>query len=390
MSNSARNTDGNVAKVRYRWQMVNTRNPKACVVRPARPDAAKQDLRRFVQENELQYRYKRRDDFDDFEDLFGQLRLNEDEELLDRAERRDLPASVQLAAHRQRQTADQSRTLNVDLPEGINAAASESRHRNRAVPNRRSAVPDTLYDDYAYRLYNQGSELRTRKARNSSAGGDIRRRPIVGRDNSTTMTPAKSYLSLVTYDDYPTAAAVNRTECLHCDGLHTADEGCPLQHPNSNSRLPDLVVDDAFNRTIRQSPAAQVCPPQPPFGIPNSPTNCFIHTFPQSDYLRVPDPASSSQQLQYRLREPVPDITLDDLAFRTLRKDYRLGSKLPSEEDFWQGQILCRSASTSDLPFRDLRITLRPTAKPSSSLASSSAASNSSTAASPTFDSSSH
>lgn len=101
MSSSAQNSvgDGNAkAKVRYRWQMVNRRNPKACVIRPARPDAAKQDLKRFVQENGLEYRHKRRDGFADFEDLFSALRLNEDEELLDRAERRDLPASVQLAA----------------------------------------------------------------------------------------------------------------------------------------------------------------------------------------------------------------------------------------------------------------------------------------------------
>lgn len=87
-----------IPKVRYRWQMVNRRNPKACVVRPARPDAAKQDLKRFVEENGLEYRHQRRDGFDDFADLFSALRLNEDEELLDRAERRDLPASVQLAA----------------------------------------------------------------------------------------------------------------------------------------------------------------------------------------------------------------------------------------------------------------------------------------------------
>lgn len=123
MSSRERNTDGNVAKVRYRWQMVNRRNPKACVVRPAKPDAAKQDLKRFVQENGLEYRHKRRDGFADFEDLFGQLRLNEDEELLDRAERRDLPASVQLAVQRQRQTEQPPIS---DAPE-VRAAAPSAR-----------------------------------------------------------------------------------------------------------------------------------------------------------------------------------------------------------------------------------------------------------------------
>lgn len=86
---------------RFRWQLVNTRNPKASVIRPARPDSAKEDLRKFVKVNQLQYRHKRQDDFADLENMFALLRLDEDDELLDRAERRDLPASVQLAARRE-------------------------------------------------------------------------------------------------------------------------------------------------------------------------------------------------------------------------------------------------------------------------------------------------
>lgn len=86
---------------RFRWQLVNTRNPKASVIRCARPDSAKEDLKKFVKVNQLQYRHKRQDDFADLENMFTLLRLDEDDELLDRAERRDLPASVQLAARRE-------------------------------------------------------------------------------------------------------------------------------------------------------------------------------------------------------------------------------------------------------------------------------------------------
>lgn len=181
-------------------------------------------------------------------------------------------------------------------------------------------------------------------------------------------------MSLVTYDDsFPERAETEDA---------SLDEAC---HLKSSSKLPDLVLDDVLNRKIRQSTAAQVSPAPPPFGIPNSTLSCLMHTVPESSYASVePDP--SQLRLRYRIREPEPNLIFDDQAFRSLRKDYHLGYKV-SEDDFWQGQLLSRSVSTSDLAFRDLRVTLRPTLKPSS--LTSSAASNSSTAASPTFDSSS-
>lgn len=235
------------------------------------------------------------------------------------------------------------------------------------MPNRRSAVPDTLYDDYAYRLSNQGSELRTRDQ--GSHNQDLRRRPIVGRSTSSL---SRSYMSLVTYDDcFPDRSALEND---------LVEEACHL----NSSKLPDLVVDDVLNRKIRQSTAAQVSPPPPPFGIPKSPLSCIMHTVPEFNYSSV-EPDHSQLKVRYRIREPEPDLIFDDLAVRTLRKDYHLGYKVP-DEDLWQGQYLSRSASTTDLAYRDLRITLKPTLKPSS--LTSSAASNSSTAASPTFDSS--
>lgn len=182
---------------------------------------------------------------------------------------------------------------------------------------------------------------------------------------------SRSYMSLVTYDDcFPESTVA-------VDG--SVDEACHL----NGSKLPDLVVDDVLNRKIRQSTAAQVSPPPPPFGIPNSPLSCLMHTVPESSYASV-EPDHSQIRLRYRIREPEPDLIIDDLAFRALRKDYHLGYKV-SDEDFWQTQLLSRSASTFDV--RDLRINPRPIIKPSS--LTSSAASNSSTAASPTFDSSS-
>lgn len=88
-------------KKRFHWQLVTTRNPKGFVMQPAKPDSAKEDLKRFVQVNRLKYRYRpKTDEIDDFEDLFRQLNLNEDEDLLERADRRDLPISIQLLCHK--------------------------------------------------------------------------------------------------------------------------------------------------------------------------------------------------------------------------------------------------------------------------------------------------
>lgn len=92
---------GGEQKKRIHWQSVITRKPQSFVYSPARPDSAKEDLKRFVQTNHLQYRYQRPyDDIDGFEDLFKQLNLNEDDSLLERADRRDLPVSIQLLTNR--------------------------------------------------------------------------------------------------------------------------------------------------------------------------------------------------------------------------------------------------------------------------------------------------
>lgn len=76
------------------WKLLERKNSKYAIIRSSSPNSAKQDLKTFVSENQLQYRRKKHDPLVEFENLFEKLNLN-DEELLERADRRDLPAKFQ-------------------------------------------------------------------------------------------------------------------------------------------------------------------------------------------------------------------------------------------------------------------------------------------------------
>lgn len=73
------------------WQLLPPPKEKPYVYPPATADSAKQDLKKFVLLNQLQYR-PRRDLVSEFEEFA--IELNNDEDLIDRAERRDLPSSL--------------------------------------------------------------------------------------------------------------------------------------------------------------------------------------------------------------------------------------------------------------------------------------------------------
>ena len=85
-----------VVKKKIHWQLIERRRTQSTTIRTANPTAASDELRMFVEKNQLKYRHQQpKHPLDDFENLFNQLNLNDDDELLDRAERRDLPAKFQ-------------------------------------------------------------------------------------------------------------------------------------------------------------------------------------------------------------------------------------------------------------------------------------------------------
>lgn len=79
---------------------------------------------------------------------------------------------------------------------------------------------------------------------------------------------------------------------------------------------PDITYDDVVYRSVQHSNnTLKVLDPQPPFGIPLGP----ITTAPNTDYLHVRPMLVHSGSS--------PDLVLDDLAFRNLRKDHHSKKK---------------------------------------------------------------
>ncbi|XP_063828302.1 uncharacterized protein LOC135077670 isoform X2 [Ostrinia nubilalis] len=95
---------------------------------------------------------------------------------------------------------------------------------------------------------------------------------------------------------------------------------------HSERNEPDIVHDDVVYRNIKQTNnRLKTVDPQPPFGIPVGP----VSPAPQSDYLHAtPENKGRSRFVPRRS----PDIVSDDLAYRSLRKDNRHSSLFNGEE----------------------------------------------------------
>ena len=208
-----------------------------------------------------------------------------DEDLLDRAERRDLPTAHQLLIWRERDS-DVSHNTSAesalsDIDNFINWNTSSSfEHlpaRARTPGRRRSGLSDKTLDDMA--------------ARRISAANKVPSTLV----NISELTN-QSYLAMTT---------ALSTSCA--DTLEDA-------HDQADSDEPDIRIDDVLFRNIRDANKIKIVEPQPKFGIPLGPVTGGAN----SDYLHaVPDGKYRSTFNSMRN----PDLVKDDLAFRHLRKD---------------------------------------------------------------------
>lgn len=210
----------------------------------------------------------------ELEEIYKSLRLNEDEDLLFRAERRDLPTKFQL----NRPGAD---TVLPDVAYPLKRSCSDdmsfiSSLRQRAPSFRRSAIPDKVADDLAYRRLVQPQPP--------------------PRNGAHTPPPRKDVSYLL--------CSAAFTPSLHVD---------PALADLSLAGEPDIEKDDMSYRSYTQADGARVSAPQPPFGIPLVPTQGTA-----CDYIRA-RPSDAPRPLT---RPKVhPDLVRDDMAFRNLRKD---------------------------------------------------------------------
>ncbi|XKL63737.1 hypothetical protein PGB90_006101 [Kerria lacca] len=216
----------------------------------------------------------------ELEEIYKSLKLS-DEDLLDRADRRDLQSALRMNPNFSRHSWNDLE--NTDEPDGLKKSSSEYLDLRllspRLTKSRRAARPDMVADDMAYRKLNKKDNQDTKSTSN-----------VVSQSGSFLLvSPALSPPPLT--DISPVLVQINKE--------------------------PDITLDDVVFRNIRQANnTLKILDPQPPFGIPlgpisSAPNSDYLHALPGEKYRSTFNPSRT------------PDIVKDDLAFRNLRKDIR-------------------------------------------------------------------
>lgn len=211
------------------------------------------------------------DALNELEAIYNSLGLG-DEDLLDRAERRELMTP---------KFNDHFNDWNGNDDEV--SLRSQPTTPLRRVP-RRSTLPDKLQDDMAFRRMNSFNKDKPNNFKETQS-------------QISYMLASPVYVPYASDDD-----------------------------KQSERNEPNIVYDDVVYRNIKQTNSRlKTLDPQPPFGIPIGP----VSPAPQSDYLHaVPEGKGRSRFVPRRS----PDIVSDDLAYRSLRKDHRHSLVLNGED----------------------------------------------------------
>ncbi|KAM3966429.1 uncharacterized protein ACR2FA_012739 isoform 2-T2 [Aphomia sociella] len=202
------------------------------------------------------------DALNELEAIYNSLGLG-DEDLLDRAERRELMTP---------KFNDHINDWNGN-DDDIQLRSQPTTPLRRM--SRRSTLPDKLQDDMAFRRMNS---LTKEKSNSKDTQSHI-----------SYMLASPVYVPYMSDDD---------------------------RHSDQRNE-PDIVHDDVVYRNIKQTNnRLKTLDPQPPFGIPVGP----VSPAPQSDYLHATPENKTRSRFVPRKS---PDIVSDDLAYRNLRKDNR-------------------------------------------------------------------
>lgn len=205
----------------------------------------------------------------ELEEIYSKLNLD-DFDLLDRAERRDLPTAHQLISEDSFKNQPLTRSKSDTFYEMFGRVHGLGYSKNpRAPPRRRAGIPDRVADDMALRKQQKPS---TKLAK--------------------TLCSPSSYL-------------------LYSSHFTPSIPPVVKEFPFANK--PDVEYDDFSYRKYFQ-PKAYHELPQLPFGIPLHP----MVQYPNSDYLHA-TPSNVPRALCHARGNP--DLVRDDMAFRNLRKD---------------------------------------------------------------------
>ncbi|XP_054706206.1 uncharacterized protein LOC129216083 [Uloborus diversus] len=207
----------------------------------------------------------------ELEDMYKKCNLG-DYELLERAERRDLPTPHQMKiAHTN--TSNLTRSKSDTFYEMLGPSyRNPYENHQRTPPVRRSGIPDLIADDMALR---------------------------------------KHYKPTTTASFNPVEKSITYMLCSS-HFTPTVPAGRDILFEN----YPDVEYDDLSYRRHYFGKKSKIPDKQPPFGIPlRPPPPQLVYT----DYLHAPVPAAELQPLCHPRGNP--DVVRDDLAFRNLRKD---------------------------------------------------------------------
>ncbi|XP_076313297.1 uncharacterized protein LOC143226342 isoform X2 [Tachypleus tridentatus] len=271
-------------------------------------DAKKKRMDQFMQ-REMEKRCSKNfeDALQELEEMYRSLKLN-DENLLDRAERRDLPIKFQLSRparldvlqnslNSDKESNPRSDVINYLMIQKDNNSIQSSAditekesfdyglnlnhmRRTRTPPARRSAVPDKITDDAAYRRIQN----------------NVKKSPTSPDNNGNI-----SYL----------LCSPAFTPTIEVEEFF---KGFPL------TKQPDIEHDDMSYRFFKMADAAKVLDPPPPFGIPKDP----VTQASASNYLQA---TPVDVQRTHCRTKRIPDVVRDDVAFRNLRRDNQLRNK---------------------------------------------------------------
>lgn len=228
-----------------------------------------------------------------FEEAIKELELvynniADDEDLLDRAERRDLPTAHQLLIWRDQEEQSSHNTsaesamsdfdnfLNWNTSSSFEQVSGLVSPRPSSRPRRRGGVSDKVSDDMMVRRISAANKI-----------------PVT----QSTMTG----LGNISYLSVSSALEINE------------ETGTSEWEPEADE--PDIRVDDVLNRNLRDANQIRVIQePQPKFGFPLGPViggvnSDYLHAVPDGKYRSTFNPMRN------------PDLVKDDLAFRHLRKD---------------------------------------------------------------------
>lgn len=238
----------------------------------------------IIQQNQTETERKRHsknleEALEELEIIYNSLHLNNDEDLLDRAEQRSMDEYREKIATAAVEGSIKSSSDTSSSYEMSN----ELTWRHTTTFDQCPANDTRLKDDMAYRRTQQ-------------------------HERSSSVDP--NQMSLSQYSYLTNSPILSRTNDTHYNNIFNNDK------PKSRRGTPDLMRDDVVFRTINHANnTLKIIEPQPPFGIPIGPVTTAV----ESDYLHI-EPTNYSSRSSY-IPQSEPDIITDDLAFRNLRKD---------------------------------------------------------------------